>query len=259
MGAASKTSIQNGRNAQETPTFEKPTARRPRTTRAGTFKDDVPLNGATPEQALVLDEDDDVPIVPGKEVLEVVNGVITVVNSASPPTKKRKGSPEPAPQQAITIDDEDDEDGPILPDWKYTPDEAASPPKKQKRAPKPPPGEKRERRFRKQAPLSFDDVYERALSQRFYVLKRTRGGSEDCPEESVEMTGSTGNIYTVNVGKLPTCTCPHAQKGHQCKHVLYVSGFTSSSIWRPYLTLAGPVSGAQCSIESGLPARSRQF
>lgn len=83
--------------------------------------------------------------------------------------------------------------------------------------------EKRVRRFRPHPPQSFQEIYDRALSQRFYVLNRVRGGTKDCPEEDVEMTGSTGNIYTVHVGKQPRCTCPHNEKGHQCKHILYVS------------------------------------
>ncbi|KAF5557818.1 e3 ubiquitin ligase Zswim2 [Fusarium mexicanum] len=82
--------------------------------------------------------------------------------------------------------------------------------------------EKRLRRFRPKPPQSFHEIYDRALSQRFYVLNRVRGGTQDCPEEDVEMTGSTGNIYTVHVGKQPRCTCPHHEKGHQCKHILYV-------------------------------------
>ncbi|KAI1329992.1 hypothetical protein F5Y16DRAFT_396857 [Xylariaceae sp. FL0255] len=89
--------------------------------------------------------------------------------------------------------------------------------------------EKRLRRFRPKAPQAFDIVYERATSQRlvsilapFYVLKRTRRGTEEYPEEMVEMTGSTGNIYNVLIARIPTCDCPHAIKGNQCKHVLYV-------------------------------------
>ncbi|CAJ2503348.1 Uu.00g107420.m01.CDS01 [Anthostomella pinea] len=82
--------------------------------------------------------------------------------------------------------------------------------------------EKRLRRFRAKAPQTFNDVYERATSQRFYVLNRSRAGTAECPEELVEMTGSTGNIYAVHVAQQPTCTCPHSQNGHQCKHVLYV-------------------------------------
>ncbi|KAK6956044.1 hypothetical protein Daesc_001314 [Daldinia eschscholtzii] len=58
-------------------------------------------------------------------------------------------------------------------------------------------GEKRLRRFRAKPPQDFSVIYDRATSQRFYVLERTRAGTAYCPEESVELTGSTGNIYIV--------------------------------------------------------------
>lgn len=58
---------------------------------------------------------------------------------------------------------------------------------------------------------------------RMYVIGRMRGGSEECPEERVDIVGTTGNIYHVFVGKEPTCTCPDARKGNQCKHIIYVS------------------------------------
>jgi hypothetical protein len=98
-------------------------------------------------------------------------------------------------------------------------------PKRKRKAPtddSSPPKEKRLRAHRAHPPQSFHDVHSRALSQRFYVLERTRGGTEECPEEVFEMTGSTGNIYTVHIKQQPTCDCPHALKGNQCKHVIYV-------------------------------------
>ena len=58
---------------------------------------------------------------------------------------------------------------------------------------------------------------------RFYVLNRSRCGTDECPEEVVELTGSTGNIYCVRIARQPECDCPHAKAGHQCKHWLYVS------------------------------------
>ncbi|AEO65548.1 2815dc52-e2f3-4190-a60c-7886d535df48 [Thermothielavioides terrestris] len=82
--------------------------------------------------------------------------------------------------------------------------------------------EKRLRRFRPQPPQSFHEVFHRATTQRFYVLSRTRHGTPDCPEETVELTGSTGNVYTVEIARQPRCDCPHARAGNQCKHVLYV-------------------------------------
>ena len=95
------------------------------------------------------------------------------------------------------------------------------PPKKAKKT-KDPNEEKRMRQFRKKPPQAIHEVYQRAISQRFYVLSRTRCGDLNCPEEIVELTGSTGNIYHVHIAKMPRCDCPHAMKGHQCKHVLYV-------------------------------------
>lgn len=94
--------------------------------------------------------------------------------------------------------------------------------KKTKRGPDEPVQEKRARMFRKKAPQSYLTVKERALTQRLTVLSRERCGSDDVPEESVTIAGSTGNIYTVSIGLIPSCDCPHAKKGHQCKHVVYV-------------------------------------
>ncbi|KAI7920941.1 hypothetical protein M0657_006316 [Pyricularia oryzae] len=82
--------------------------------------------------------------------------------------------------------------------------------------------EKRLRRFRTHAPQAFYDVYDRATSQRFFVLGRTRCGTDHSPEEVVELTGSTGNIYHVHIAQQPTCDCPHALAGNQCKHWLFV-------------------------------------
>ncbi|KAI0436001.1 hypothetical protein F4803DRAFT_543634 [Xylaria telfairii] len=82
--------------------------------------------------------------------------------------------------------------------------------------------EKRLRRFREKAPVSFHVVYQRATEQRFYVLNRSRCGTDDCPEEHVEITGSTGNIYKVHIAKVPSCNCPHGREGNQCKHIIYV-------------------------------------
>ncbi|KKY38530.1 putative SWIM zinc finger protein [Diaporthe ampelina] len=84
-----------------------------------------------------------------------------------------------------------------------------------------PAAEKRLRRFRPEAPSSFHAIYERATTQRFFLLSRTRRGTNDCPEELFELTGSTGNIYRVHIQKQPTCSCPHAKAGNQCKHIVW--------------------------------------
>lgn len=117
-------------------------------------------------------------------------------------------------------------------------------PKKQKKEK----AEKRERRFRAEPPQNFQAIYDRALSQRFYVLNRTRVGTQDCPMEDVEMTGSTGNIYTVHIGKRLRCTCPHHKLGgHQCKHILYVN--CTLHFFIAILTISvGPEEGSECTF-----------
>ncbi|KAF2111003.1 hypothetical protein BDV96DRAFT_472711, partial [Lophiotrema nucula] len=82
--------------------------------------------------------------------------------------------------------------------------------------------EKRARRFRPKAPQSYREIKDRALTQRFYVIDRKRGGTGEVPEETVKLAGTTGNVYEQHIGKIPSCTCPHAQKGNQCKHLIYL-------------------------------------
>lgn len=84
-------------------------------------------------------------------------------------------------------------------------------------------GEKRLRKLRKQPPQAFQDIFFRAATQRFYVLSRRRIVDGSAPAEIVELTGSTGNIYQVQVARQPSCNCPHAKQGNQCKHVVFVS------------------------------------
>lgn len=81
---------------------------------------------------------------------------------------------------------------------------------------------KRLRRHRARAPSSYLEVKSRALTQRLTVLLRERCGSDELPEEKVLIAGSTGNIYTINIGLVPSCDCPHAKKGNQCKHIVYI-------------------------------------
>ncbi|EON62829.1 hypothetical protein W97_02054 [Coniosporium apollinis CBS 100218] len=82
--------------------------------------------------------------------------------------------------------------------------------------------EKRLRRFRAKPPQSYEAIKQRALTQRMFVIDRRRGGTDECPTETVKMVGSTGNVYTVKVNKTPSCNCPHAKKGNQCKHLIYI-------------------------------------
>jgi len=70
------------------------------------------------------------------------------------------------------------------------------------------------------------------------VLERYRGVEEschanhdDCPYHEVKLAGTTGNVYSVIISHLPTCSCPNTafkakNSGHAlCKHILYVLHF----------------------------------
>lgn len=81
--------------------------------------------------------------------------------------------------------------------------------------------EKRLRRFRSKPPASFQVKLQRAKSQRMIVLGRRRMVKDGAPCEILEIVGSTGNVYEVLIDRSPTCTCPDALKGNECKHKVY--------------------------------------
>ncbi|KAF1921721.1 hypothetical protein BDU57DRAFT_510668 [Ampelomyces quisqualis] len=97
-----------------------------------------------------------------------------------------------------------------------------SPKQKGKRSGDGPAEEKRLKRYRPVAPQSYLEIKARAMTQRLTVLSRERCGSDEVPEEKVIMAGSTGNVYTQRIKLRPSCNCPHAMKGNQCKHIIYV-------------------------------------
>ncbi|KAF2013737.1 hypothetical protein BU24DRAFT_464489 [Aaosphaeria arxii CBS 175.79] len=82
--------------------------------------------------------------------------------------------------------------------------------------------EKRLKRFRPTSIQKYAEVKHRALTQRLTVMGRERMGTEEIPEERVTIAGSTGNLYTVSIARILSCDCPHASKGNQCKHIIYV-------------------------------------
>lgn len=85
------------------------------------------------------------------------------------------------------------------------------------------PKEKRLRRWRKKAPQAWLQIRDRALTQRMFALDRTRDDSNpEHPTETISLAGTTGNVYTITIEKVPSCNCPHANKGNQCKHIAYV-------------------------------------
>ncbi|KAL4921141.1 hypothetical protein BDW62DRAFT_140320 [Aspergillus aurantiobrunneus] len=82
--------------------------------------------------------------------------------------------------------------------------------------------ERRLRRFRKAPPKSFRERLNRALTQRMFVVGQTVAGTDEIPELKFDIVGTTGNIYTTFFRKEPSCNCPDAIKGNQCKHICYV-------------------------------------
>lgn len=54
------------------------------------------------------------------------------------------------------------------------------------------------------------------------MISRRRSTNGHITEENVDIVGTTGNIYTVTISYEPSCTCPDAMKGNQCKHIIYV-------------------------------------
>lgn len=94
-----------------------------------------------------------------------------------------------------------------------------------------------ETRLRDYVELPSDKYYrflDSANTQRMFVIDRERGAEEtchahhdDCPCEKLQVAGSTGNVYTVTISHLPSCSCPvgifwKRNQEQCCKHVLYV-------------------------------------
>ncbi|KAK5711703.1 hypothetical protein LTR15_012298 [Elasticomyces elasticus] len=80
----------------------------------------------------------------------------------------------------------------------------------------------------------YEVLAHRANTQKMFIINRERAseedchaGHDDCPSEVLKLAGSKGDIYTVTISHVPTCTCPvnlFQKTGQQyvCKHVVYV-------------------------------------
>ncbi|GAA6003778.1 uncharacterized protein JCM10292_003372 [Rhodotorula paludigena] len=79
--------------------------------------------------------------------------------------------------------------------------------------------EKRLKQVKKSCPQATRERADRVYSQRFFCVDRTRTGEI---MEEFKVLGSTGNVYTIKVDKIPTCDCPDGLKGNKCKHQLFV-------------------------------------
>ncbi|CAL1705675.1 unnamed protein product [Somion occarium] len=111
----------------------------------------------------------------------------------------------------------------VIPDSPPPVPAAKAPPAKRRRKQKDPDTripEKRLAIFKKKCPMAIRERAERVATQRMYMIDRARNGAE--LKETFSVLGSTGNVYTVVIDKLPSCNCPDALKGNHCKHILFI-------------------------------------
>jgi hypothetical protein len=69
--------------------------------------------------------------------------------------------------------------------------------------------EKRLAIMKKKCPNVTRERLERVTTQRFFMVDRKRVDREDELREEFKVLGSTGNVYTVIIQKVPSCDCKH--------------------------------------------------
>lgn len=63
---------------------------------------------------------------------------------------------------------------------------------------------------------------QRGLTQNLYLINFDIQNN-NLNDKKFTVLGSTGNIYTVNIKKVPTCTCPDYSTRHRrCKHIYFI-------------------------------------
>ncbi|KGQ06143.1 hypothetical protein BBAD15_g8533 [Beauveria bassiana D1-5] len=97
-------------------------------------------------------------------------------------------------------------------------------PRTEERPAKPPPPREEQRLhdFEDSPPHRFNRTFQRATAGRFFVLSRERCDEGDCPQEEFELAGSTGNVYTIRIGRELWCDCEHSIRGNVCRHLVYI-------------------------------------
>ncbi|CAF2787458.1 unnamed protein product [Rotaria sp. Silwood2] len=81
--------------------------------------------------------------------------------------------------------------------------------------------EKRLHCYRPRPTIAIRVRIQRALSQRLYLLAASSTQAEPLYRE-YKVFGQTGNVYTVIITHLPSCTCPDHANGYLCKHIIFV-------------------------------------
>ncbi|CEJ61984.1 hypothetical protein PMG11_10500 [Penicillium brasilianum] len=84
--------------------------------------------------------------------------------------------------------------------------------------------ESRARSWRDSPPDSHLDRVDRINASRMFIVGQQIRETDEVPEFYFDIVGSTGNIYKVKIGKLPSCDCPDAlfRARGECKHIIYV-------------------------------------
>ena len=67
----------------------------------------------------------------------------------------------------------------------------------------------------------FNPIKHRGLVQKLYLIEAKQVVKEYVRDYII--MGSTGNVYTVSIKEIPTCTCPYnKQRYTRCKHIFFV-------------------------------------
>ena len=83
-----------------------------------------------------------------------------------------------------------------------------------------PAAEKRQYRWRSTRSSAVQERIRRAKREKMVLLKQKRVSKYEC---KFVLSGSTGNLYDVTIGKVVSCTCPdYLKRQDPCKHTLHV-------------------------------------
>eukprot|EP00850_Spirogloea_muscicola_P022059 SM000275S10315 [mRNA] locus=s275:6234:8436:+ [translate_table: standard] len=85
--------------------------------------------------------------------------------------------------------------------------------------------QKRAARFLASPSKATEERIVRAYAHRLYLIDRQTAacGPDSVPTScDFHVLGSTGNVYTVTISRMPRCTCPDNARGNVCKHLLFV-------------------------------------
>eukprot|EP00898_Chlorokybus_atmophyticus_P004716 jgi/Chlat1/5245/Chrsp33S05011 len=143
-------------------------------------------------------------------------GAAAIASTSNPPVRSRK--------RARAADDLT-QAGPSTSQSQAVATTPTKPPtNRAKKAATPSSAEKRLARFTPSPTKPILERIQRAFAHRLYLIERHRTPATLPSElsEDFAVLGATGNVYTVTISNLPSCSCPDAAKGNVCKHRLFV-------------------------------------